>query len=243
LIQSYLDKTPEIHETAFIAEGVHVLGDVVIGAHSSIWFGSVIRGDVHYIRIGERTNVQDLTVIHVNHGGGPISGTLTSQFPGVCFIVGGIDSCSPVVLGDIGCSSDCSNINVASADVPPGNVVVFVATGDCGGGGIYDGWPCGASNDYVLEIGCEQAALGACCLPDGTCIDGTTPEECEAPPGGCGNCNVPHAGPGCTDPVCEAIVCGMDPFCCDVEWDSICAGEAQAQLHPFDGVDGHDRFG
>lgn len=71
MIQSYLDKTPEIHETAFIAEGVHVLGDVVIGAHSSIWFGSVIRGDVHHIRIGERTNVQDLTVIHVNHDGGP----------------------------------------------------------------------------------------------------------------------------------------------------------------------------
>ena len=71
MIRSYLDKTPKIHETAYIAEGVHVLGDVVIGAHSSIWFGSVIRGDVHHIRIGERTNVQDLTVIHVNHGGGP----------------------------------------------------------------------------------------------------------------------------------------------------------------------------
>ncbi len=71
MIQNYLDKIPEIHETAYIADGVHVLGDVVIGAHSSIWFGSVIRGDVHRIRIGERTNVQDLTVIHVNHAGGP----------------------------------------------------------------------------------------------------------------------------------------------------------------------------
>ena len=71
MIQSYLDKTPDIHETAYIADGVHVLGDVVIGAHSSIWFGSVVRGDVHYIRIGERTNIQDCTVIHVNHDGGP----------------------------------------------------------------------------------------------------------------------------------------------------------------------------
>jgi len=71
LIQSYLDKIPDIHETAYIADGVHVLGDVVIGAHSSVWFGSVIRGDVHHIRIGERTNIQDLTVIHVNHDGGP----------------------------------------------------------------------------------------------------------------------------------------------------------------------------
>lgn len=71
MIQSYLDKTPSIDRTAFIAEGAHVIGDVVIGAHSSIWFGSVLRGDVHYIRIGERTNVQDLTVIHVNHDGRP----------------------------------------------------------------------------------------------------------------------------------------------------------------------------
>ena len=71
MIQSYLDKTPDIHETAYIADGVHVVGDVVIGAHSSIWFGSVVRGDVHYIRIGERTNIQDGTVIHVNHDGGP----------------------------------------------------------------------------------------------------------------------------------------------------------------------------
>ena len=49
----------------------HVIGDVSIGPDSSVWFGCVLRGDVHYITIGARTNVQDLSVIHVNHGANP----------------------------------------------------------------------------------------------------------------------------------------------------------------------------
>jgi gamma-carbonic anhydrase len=56
---------PSIDETAFIADGAAVIGDVHIGEDSSVWFGSVVRGDVNYIRIGARTNIQDLTVIHV----------------------------------------------------------------------------------------------------------------------------------------------------------------------------------
>jgi gamma-carbonic anhydrase len=56
---------PSIHETAFIADSAAVIGDVHIGEDSSVWFGSVIRGDVNYIRIGPRTNIQELTVIHV----------------------------------------------------------------------------------------------------------------------------------------------------------------------------------
>jgi carbonic anhydrase/acetyltransferase-like protein (isoleucine patch superfamily) len=71
LIHSYRDKNPRIHETAFIAENATVVGDVVIGPDASVWFGSVIRADVHFIRIGARTNVQDLTVMHVNHGRNP----------------------------------------------------------------------------------------------------------------------------------------------------------------------------
>jgi len=68
LIQSYRDKNPQIHESAFIAENATVVGDVVIGPDASVWFGSVVRADVHFIRIGARTNVQDLTVMHVNQG-------------------------------------------------------------------------------------------------------------------------------------------------------------------------------
>jgi len=57
-------KTPKIHETAFIAPGCSIIGDVEIGAGSSIWYNCVLRADVSHIRIGERTNVQDGSVLH-----------------------------------------------------------------------------------------------------------------------------------------------------------------------------------
>ncbi len=63
----YQGKTPVIHPSVFIAEGAHIIGDVEIGKDSSVWFNTVIRGDVNYIRIGERTNVQDNSVLHVTH--------------------------------------------------------------------------------------------------------------------------------------------------------------------------------
>lgn len=58
---------PKIADSAFIAPGAHVYGDVEIGAESSIWFNSVLRGDVNFIRVGERTNIQDNSVIHVSY--------------------------------------------------------------------------------------------------------------------------------------------------------------------------------
>ncbi|MEM7665406.1 MAG: gamma carbonic anhydrase family protein [Pseudomonadota bacterium] len=57
-------KTPRIHDTAFIAPGSTLIGDVEIGAGSSIWYNCVLRADVFKIRIGERTNVQDGSVLH-----------------------------------------------------------------------------------------------------------------------------------------------------------------------------------
>ena len=57
---------PTLDPTVFVAPGACVIGDVVMGAGSSVWFGSVVRGDVHEIRIGERSNIQDGTVIHVS---------------------------------------------------------------------------------------------------------------------------------------------------------------------------------
>lgn len=57
-------KTPKIHDTAFIAPGCAIIGDVEIGAGSSIWYNCVLRADVSNIRIGERTNVQDGSVLH-----------------------------------------------------------------------------------------------------------------------------------------------------------------------------------
>lgn len=57
---------PQVDDTAFVAPGAQVIGDVVIGAESSIWYNCVLRGDVNRIRIGARSNIQDGTVIHVD---------------------------------------------------------------------------------------------------------------------------------------------------------------------------------
>jgi carbonic anhydrase/acetyltransferase-like protein (isoleucine patch superfamily) len=62
---------PKIDPTAFIAENAVIIGDVEIGAESNIWYSCVLRGDVCHIRVGKRTNIQDGTIIHVNHIEGP----------------------------------------------------------------------------------------------------------------------------------------------------------------------------
>ncbi len=66
MIHPYLEKTPVIHPSVFLAEGSQIIGDVKINEQSSIWFNAVVRGDVNYIRIGARTNVQDSCVLHVS---------------------------------------------------------------------------------------------------------------------------------------------------------------------------------
>ena len=66
MIKQFLGKGPNIHPSAFITNDAIVIGDVEIGEDSSVWFGSIVRGDVNYIRIGARTNIQDATVIHVS---------------------------------------------------------------------------------------------------------------------------------------------------------------------------------
>ena len=66
MIKSFQNLSPKIHESAYVTDDAIVIGDVEIGAESSVWFGSILRGDVNYIRIGERVNVQDGTIIHVS---------------------------------------------------------------------------------------------------------------------------------------------------------------------------------
>jgi carbonic anhydrase/acetyltransferase-like protein (isoleucine patch superfamily) len=66
MIKPFHNLHPKIHESVYIAETAVVIGDVEIGAESSVWHGSVLRGDVNYIRIGARVNVQDASVIHVS---------------------------------------------------------------------------------------------------------------------------------------------------------------------------------
>lgn len=67
-ILSFRGVRPTVGEGAFIAPGATVVGDVVIGRDASVWFGCVIRGDVRHIRIGERTNIQDGSIVHVTEG-------------------------------------------------------------------------------------------------------------------------------------------------------------------------------
>ena len=62
-----LTNTPQIHPTAFIARGAQVLGDVTLLANSSIWYNSVVRGDINRIIIGERSNIQDGCIIHLEN--------------------------------------------------------------------------------------------------------------------------------------------------------------------------------
>lgn len=66
-IQSFMQHTPIIAETAFVHQAATIIGDVVIGTDSSVWPGAVIRADINAIRIGKNTNIQDLSMLHVNH--------------------------------------------------------------------------------------------------------------------------------------------------------------------------------
>ncbi len=65
MIVPFEGKTPRVDATAYVHPTAQVIGDVVIGPQSSVWPNTVIRGDVHYVRIGACTNVQDAVVIHV----------------------------------------------------------------------------------------------------------------------------------------------------------------------------------
>jgi len=66
MIKPFQNLQPKIHKSVFIAENAVIIGDVEIGEDSSVWFGSVLRGDVNYIRVGRRTNIQDGSIIHVS---------------------------------------------------------------------------------------------------------------------------------------------------------------------------------
>jgi carbonic anhydrase/acetyltransferase-like protein (isoleucine patch superfamily) len=78
LIRPHHGVRPTLAEDAFIAETAVIIGDVVVGQGASIWYGCVLRGDGHYIRVGDGTNVQDGTIVHI----------ATDRFP--CLIGSGV---------------------------------------------------------------------------------------------------------------------------------------------------------
>lgn len=68
-MRPYLGKLPILGARAYVDPAATVIGDVLIGDDSSVWPGTVVRGDVNYIRIGARTNIQDGSILHVTHAG------------------------------------------------------------------------------------------------------------------------------------------------------------------------------
>jgi carbonic anhydrase/acetyltransferase-like protein (isoleucine patch superfamily) len=71
LTRPFDNKHPRLGERVFVAENATLIGDVELGDDASIWYGTVLRGDVNYIRVGARTNIQDNCVVHVNHDNCP----------------------------------------------------------------------------------------------------------------------------------------------------------------------------
>jgi carbonic anhydrase/acetyltransferase-like protein (isoleucine patch superfamily) len=66
-------KTPQVHDSVFLAGGSHVIGDVILEENVSVWFNAVVRGDVERVRVGKNTNIQDNATIHVTHFSNPTS--------------------------------------------------------------------------------------------------------------------------------------------------------------------------
>lgn len=79
-ILAFAGKYPQIHDSAFIAPGARLIGDVTIGPEASVWYNCVLRGDIHRIEVGARSNVQDGTVIHVE-GPRPAASSPTDGCP------------------------------------------------------------------------------------------------------------------------------------------------------------------
>ncbi|MCS7162907.1 MAG: gamma carbonic anhydrase family protein [Bacteroidia bacterium] len=72
IIRAIQGKTPQIGPETFLAETAVIIGDVVLGSQCSVWYHAVVRGDVHYIRVGDRTNIQDGAILHCTYQKAPL---------------------------------------------------------------------------------------------------------------------------------------------------------------------------
>jgi gamma-carbonic anhydrase len=73
LIKKVNGFTPQLGKSCFLADNATVIGDVIMGDECSVWFNAVVRGDVHYIRIGNRVNIQDGAIIHCTYKTAPVN--------------------------------------------------------------------------------------------------------------------------------------------------------------------------
>ncbi len=140
--------SPQIPDDCFIAENATIVGDVQMGNHCSVWFNAVIRGDVHYIKIGNKVNIQDGAVIHATYKTSPTNiGNNVSI--GHNAIVHGCTIHDNVLIG-MGCiiMDDCvveSNSIIAAGAVVTKNTIVEA-------GSIYAGIPAKKVKDVSQEL-------------------------------------------------------------------------------------------
>jgi carbonic anhydrase/acetyltransferase-like protein (isoleucine patch superfamily) len=127
VVRSYKSIFPTVDPTAFIDTSAQVIGDVHLGAESSVWINVVVRGDVNYIRVGDRTNIQDLTLVHVMRETNPtlIGSNVTIGHSAVIHGCTIEDRCL-IGMGAIllnGCRIGTGSIVAAGALVPEGTIV------------------------------------------------------------------------------------------------------------------------
>ncbi len=135
---SNINKNPDIDDTVFIADNSKIIGNVTIGRESSVWFNCLLRGDGNFIRIGERTNIQDGTIIHIDSKKFPTDiGNDVTVGHGCIIHATTIRSRILIGMGSIvldGSEIRCNVIVGAGSLVPPGALLEA--------GYVYMGSPC-----------------------------------------------------------------------------------------------------
>ena len=115
IIKPVNGKSPQIPEDCYIAENATIVGEVTMGNQCSVWFNAVIRGDVHYIKMGNKVNVQDGAVIHATYQKSPTTIGNNVSIGSNTTILGGITIGNGALIGAGA---------VVTKDVPPGALVV-----------------------------------------------------------------------------------------------------------------------
>lgn len=133
MIKKYGEYTPVVHETCFIAPGCVVIGNVIIRKNSSVWYNSILRGDIEFIEIGENTNIQDACVLHCCHNIGVIIGDNVTVGHGAILHSCSIGNDSLIGMGSIlldgvkigkNCLIAAGSVVTPYTEIPDGSLVM-----------------------------------------------------------------------------------------------------------------------
>lgn len=148
IIKTLLGKTPKYGTACFFAENASIIGDVVMGDQCSVWYNAVIRGDVHYIRLGNKVNVQDGAVIHATYKKSPteignnVSIGHNAMVHGCVIHDNVLIGMGAIVMDD--CVVNSNSIIAAGAVVTKGTIVES--------GSVYAGMPAKKIKDLDPEL-------------------------------------------------------------------------------------------